>query len=75
MNCPQCKNPIQDNTTECEWCGHKLVEKPFDTLSVNQNKSKEKDMSTPGVGKNARIILGILLFFVWILFLLFWSEF
>jgi len=21
MNCPQCKNPIQDNITECEWCG------------------------------------------------------
>jgi hypothetical protein len=24
MNCPSCKNPIQDNTTECEWCGRKL---------------------------------------------------
>ena len=20
MNCPNCKNPIQDNSSECEWC-------------------------------------------------------
>ena len=24
MNCPNCKNPIQDNSTECEWCGNAL---------------------------------------------------
>jgi hypothetical protein len=24
MNCPNCKNPIQDNYTECEWCGGKI---------------------------------------------------
>jgi|688.fasta_scaffold408172_2 hypothetical protein len=21
MNCPNCKNPVQENATECEWCG------------------------------------------------------
>jgi len=21
MNCPNCKNPIQKNKNECEWCG------------------------------------------------------
>ena len=25
MNCPNCKNPIQDNYTECEWCGNKII--------------------------------------------------
>ena len=24
MNCPTCKNPINDNSTECEWCGAKI---------------------------------------------------
>lgn len=24
MNCTSCKNPIQNNSTECEWCGNKL---------------------------------------------------
>jgi hypothetical protein len=21
MNCPKCKNPIEDNAIDCEWCG------------------------------------------------------
>ncbi len=24
MNCPNCKNPIQDNANECEWCGSEI---------------------------------------------------
>ena len=24
MNCPNCKNPIQVDATECEWCGNKI---------------------------------------------------
>jgi len=27
MLCPKCKNPIEDNTTECEWCGEVLQKK------------------------------------------------
>ena len=25
MNSPNCKNPIKDNTTVCEWCGANFV--------------------------------------------------
>ncbi|MDR3236744.1 MAG: hypothetical protein LBT48_08510 [Prevotellaceae bacterium] len=25
MNCPKCKNPIEDNATVCEWCGATIV--------------------------------------------------
>ena len=24
MNCPKCKNPIADDSKECEWCGVKI---------------------------------------------------
>ena len=24
MYCPTCKNPIQDNSYECEWCGNQI---------------------------------------------------
>jgi hypothetical protein len=24
MNCSSCKNPVQENATECEWCGGKI---------------------------------------------------
>ena len=27
MNCPKCKNPIEDNATICEWCGASCVSK------------------------------------------------
>jgi translation elongation factor EF-Tu-like GTPase len=26
MNCPTCKNPINDNSTECEWCGFVIIQ-------------------------------------------------
>ena len=26
MNCPNCKNPIQENASECEWCNFVLNE-------------------------------------------------
>ncbi|MDR3236743.1 MAG: hypothetical protein LBT48_08505 [Prevotellaceae bacterium] len=25
MNCPKCKNPIEDNATICEWCGATII--------------------------------------------------
>ena len=25
MNCPNCKNPNKENSTECEWCGAELI--------------------------------------------------
>jgi ribosomal protein L7/L12 len=43
MNCHKCKNPIEDNATECEWCGAILIKnKPTFTVilrSVGINKS------------------------------------
>jgi len=27
MNCPKCKNPVEVNSKECEWCGNKIIEK------------------------------------------------
>lgn len=26
MTCPTCKNPIQDNSKECEWCGNEIID-------------------------------------------------
>ena len=34
MNCPQCKNPIQDNATECEWCGSNLNKSNLTTNKI-----------------------------------------
>jgi len=28
MNCPSCKNPNNDNSTECEWCGNEIISNP-----------------------------------------------
>ncbi len=25
MNCPSCKNPVQENASECEWCGSYIL--------------------------------------------------
>ena len=41
MNCPKCKNPIEENATVCEWCGASCVSKR--TTNINENKSNSLD--------------------------------
>jgi biotin carboxyl carrier protein len=36
MNCPNCKNPIKDNSKECEWCGGNYAK------NANKNKTKSE---------------------------------
>jgi hypothetical protein len=35
MNCQNCKNPIQNNSTECEWCGSEIIFEPNNSFSPN----------------------------------------
>ena len=28
MNCPSCKNPVQANSSECEWYGSEIIKIP-----------------------------------------------
>jgi hypothetical protein len=44
MNCPKCKNPINDNSQECEWCGcviNKTEEEKANTTSNNNLQEKD----------------------------------
>jgi hypothetical protein len=46
MNCPTCKNPLQQNSSECEWCGNS-----FNNSSSNVNSFLvEKIVSKRGIG-------------------------
>jgi hypothetical protein len=40
MNCPNCKNPINDNSDVCEWCGFSLNAKQEDKNVSISNKDK-----------------------------------
>jgi len=40
MNCTSCKNPIQNDSAECEWCGNKIIS---DLQSVNPVISKNNN--------------------------------
>ena len=35
MNCPNCKNPIQSNDIDCQWCGAKLNNVSTDPSQIN----------------------------------------
>jgi len=38
MNCPDCRNPIQENAQTCEWCGVPLSDNNTNTANtVNSN--------------------------------------
>lgn len=38
MNCPTCKNPIQENLTQCEWCGNIIIKELLNS-ALNQSDS------------------------------------
>ena len=44
MNCTNCKNPIQDNSYECEWCGNQInvndIKNNLDNALVDIIKSR-----------------------------------
>ncbi len=39
MNCTSCKNPLQDNSVECEWCGNNIIA-DFQTVYPKSLKNK-----------------------------------
>ena len=43
MNCPNCKNPIQEDVTECEWCGVKIESKNNLNKTENLNNNSNLD--------------------------------
>jgi uncharacterized membrane protein YvbJ len=42
MNCPKCKNPIADDSQECEWCGVKINKPNTQKKDSNSNKSNKE---------------------------------
>lgn len=42
MNCPKCKNPIEDNATVCEWCGGIII-KINQTINSDVGISSDPD--------------------------------
>jgi hypothetical protein len=42
MNCPKCKNPIEDNVAVCEWCGANCVSQ-IDNLSTQEKETNGLD--------------------------------
>jgi hypothetical protein len=67
MNCPKCKNPINDNATVCEWCGAHCAS-PAKTQQLKQ-KTNEPSDGTLGclflllLLSVGLVITGIILFF------------
>ena len=37
MRCPECKSPIVNNATVCEWCGAPIPQKIIDSLSHDED--------------------------------------
>jgi hypothetical protein len=35
MNCPKCKNPIADDSLECEWCGAPIIINNIEKIKIN----------------------------------------
>ena len=46
MNCPTCKNPIKENSTECEWCGNEINKSNSVEIDLNQNRKIKFDIES-----------------------------
>jgi hypothetical protein len=56
MNCPNCKNPIEDNTNICEWCGE-MVQNNAEPISNIDNEIYcllDKNMRMEAVSRYAK---------------------
>ena len=54
MNCPNCKNPILENSTECEWCGSVIkasIKKQLSEDNINSNVKFKRTtiLLSPGI--------------------------
>ncbi len=68
MNCPNCKNPIQENATECEWCGIAVNFNNNKTIFNSLNAIENQNPIKPNVKKNINhLIPGIVIIIIWIL--------
>ena len=41
MLCSKCKNPIEDNAAECEWCGAKILQNISNSSFITDNNSEK----------------------------------
>ena len=68
MNCTNCKNPIQDNSYECEWCGNLVSDQSGASII---NDAQNLDISNKNTVKSKKNILyiipGIAILFIWVL--------
>jgi hypothetical protein len=49
MNCPNCKNPIQENSSSCEWCGVPLSVNNSNTANAVNSTDKPNLIKLLGV--------------------------
>jgi hypothetical protein len=66
MTCPNCKNPIQDNSTRCEWCGTEIQ-----TNNTNNPKSYSNNNLNSNTFENKKfniyfLIPGVIVFLIWV---------
>ena len=68
MNCPNCKNPIQESSSLCEWCGNP-VNNNSGTPIINEVQNLNISNKTIIKSKNniTYIIPGIAILFIWVL--------
>lgn len=64
MICQNCKNPIPDNSAQCEWCGT--------VISINNSKnainpSSVTNTSSNKANRNLIILPGIIVLLIWII--------
>jgi len=56
MLCKKCKNPIEDNAAECEWCGYDIITKPKE---IERNEAVDTEV-TPETGDSGWVWIPLL---------------
>lgn len=69
MTCPKCKNPIYNNSQECEWCGSELPSNNFNNFnSDNTNfNSHQRVVNVENKKFNVYFLIpGVIVFVIWV---------
>ena len=55
MNCPKCKNPIEDSATVCEWCGEKITSNVDSQTTTNNFYNEIQNLLNGKISYNGKI--------------------
>ena len=71
MTCQNCRNPIEDKSTKCEWCGSEILINNNISRIYNYDNTDSSNNNSNNIIENKKfniyfLVPGIIIFLIWV---------